>query len=64
MYQAQLLLAEADARGFALAAEQEALNAASRPTGRVLDFALPGALEAHMEQLHALDEQAAEQYST
>ena len=54
-------LRERDAHSFARA-EQEALKAASRPTGRVLDFAEPGALEAHMEQLQALDAEAQQLY--
>jgi hypothetical protein len=46
-----------DARLFAHA-EREAAKAASRVAGRLLDFATPGALEAHMAQLKALDAEA------
>ena len=58
-----LELRDRDARAFARA-EEEAQAAAARPTGRALDFATPGALEAHMDALKALDAEAASLYST
>jgi len=50
----------------ALFARAEALSAqaAARPCGQLLEFAAPGALEAHLEQLSALDAEAAAIYAS
>ena len=51
-----------DARAF-VRAEESASKAAARATGRALDYAQPGALEAHIAQLKVLDAEAITLYT-
>ena len=54
-------LRDRDARHFARA-EREASQSAGRPTGMALEFAEPGALEAHMGHLKTHDAEAASMF--